>query len=148
MNPETLPAVTQAAPWSTIGSIALGIALLLAAFLLGGCASITKQLDQFPAANADEVLYTRTGKFSSTTITVKGYQNNGRETTAHEITVRHSNAWMPNLEFSAKGYRRIHEIPDSEVPSEYPIPIIPDRKSAPEPESPPAAPSAGVAVKP
>lgn len=129
MNPETLPAVTQAAPWSTIGSIALAIALLLAAFLLGGCASITKQLDSLPAASVDEGRYTRTGKFSSTTIDLKGYSNNGRETTANEISVRHSNQWMPNVEFTAKGYRRIHNTPIKK-------------------EDPPEAPSAGVAVKP
>lgn len=141
MTPDALPPALQAAPWSTLGSILLVLALVLSAFLLGGCASITRQLDQFPAANAETVHYTRTGKFSSTTITVKGYSNDGHETRADELTVRHSNAWMPNLEFVAKGYRRVHH-----AANETPAPPHGSGQMSTgghlTPETPPAAPAA------
>jgi hypothetical protein len=142
MTPDAIPPALHAAPWSTLGSVALALALALAAFLLGGCASITRQLDQFPAANAETVHYTRTGKFSSTTITVKGYSNDGRETRADELTVRHSNAWMPNLEFVAKGYRRIHApSPAASTPAEAPN-VPPAAPAAPTLTAAPAAPTA------
>lgn len=139
MTPDALPPALQEAPWSALGSILLVLALVLSAFLLGGCASITRQLDQFPAANAETVHYTRTGKFSSTTITVKGYSNDGHETRADELTVRHSNAWMPNLEFVAKGYRRVHHaaIAPPVVPAESP----PAAPAAPTLSASPAAPT-------
>lgn len=127
MPPEALPLPPQF-PWSALGTVALTLAFILIAFLSGGCTSINKQLDALPAANADEVHYVRTGKFSSTTIVARGFANDGKQTTVNELTVRHSNLWIPNLEIIAKGYRRTHTTPLA-------------------PPAPPAAPSSVLEVK-
>lgn len=128
MPPEAIPAPSSF-PWSLFGQVCILVALVLASFLSGGCSSITRQLDSLPARSAAELHYTRTGKFSSTTITAKGYNNDGVVTYVEDLTVRHSNAWMPNLEIVAKGYRRIHDNPKPAA-------------------APPAAPSGAIEVKP
>lgn len=97
--------------------------VLLGSMLLGGCASVHKQLDSLPAGSADEVTYTRTGKFSSTTIHVEKWEKDELQAKADVITVQHSNAWIPNLTLTAKGYRRVRE-PKS-APSEPEAPKKP-----------------------
>lgn len=129
MPPEAIPA--SSFPWSLFGQVCVLVALVLASFLSGGCTSITRQLDALPARSAAELHYTRTGKFSSTTIMAKGYNNDGAVTFIEDLTVRHSNAWMPNLEIIAKGYRRIHDLKKGGVPP-----------------APPSAPTATLEVKP
>lgn len=137
MPPDAIPASSNF-PWSLFGQVCILVALVLASFLSGGCTSISRQLDALPARSAAELHYTRTGKFSSTTITAKGYNNDGEVTYVEDLTIRHSNAWMPNLEIVAKGYRRIHEA----------------KKGAAQPSpaetvsQPPSAPAAVLEVKP
>lgn len=71
-----------------------------------GCASVAKQLDTFPEGTADSLRYTRTGKFSSTTIEVAEWDKNLETVKAAKISVKHSNVWVPNLELTAEGYER------------------------------------------
>lgn len=135
------------------------ITILLAVFGLcvvimvafSGCASINRQLDTLPAGSAEEVTYTRTGKFSSTQIHVEGWLKDGTQASADVLTVQHSNAWIPNLSFTAKGYKRIREVsPATPVPpptpedaaSSAPDPVAAPPAADPGPSSPPAAPSA------
>lgn len=134
MHPHTLSTLARWLTWSSLRQILLPVVTFVAGLSLSGCSTIGRQLDQFPVGAADEVAYTRTGKFSSTTIHVKGYLNTGVATNADEITVRHSNAWMPNLEFVAKGYRRVH----GRAPEVEPPPIAP---------SSPAASGAGLTIE-
>lgn len=153
MPPEAIPVASSTASWSAIGTAALLVLIVACALLSGGCATITKQLDSLPAGSAQEVHYTRTGKFSSTTIIARGYAKDEKQTTVTELSVRHSNAWMPNLEIVAKGYQRIRSGPYLRVPvptepslrpfrdepvSDYPFNLVPP---------PPAAPSAPLEVK-
>jgi hypothetical protein len=81
-------------------------ALIAAALLSGGCASVAKQIESFPEGTADSLRYTRTGKFSSTTIEVADWDKNPETVKAAKISVKHSNVWMPNLELTAEGYER------------------------------------------
>lgn len=89
--------------------LAFWLILIAATWSLSGCASVHKQLDSLPAGSADEVTYTRTGKFSSTTIHVEKWEKDAVQAKADVITVQHSNAWIPNLTLTAKGYRRVRE---------------------------------------
>ena len=84
---------------------ALALTALLSLFG-SGCASVAKQLDSFPEGSADSLRYTRTGKFSSTTIEVAEWDKNPETVKAGKITVKHSNVWVPNLELTAEGYER------------------------------------------
>lgn len=103
--------------------IALALLLLGLACLLGGCASIHKQLDSLPAGSAEEVTYTRTGKWSSTTIEVKKWEKDADQVTAESLKVTHNNLYIPNLTISAKNYKRVRE-PKS-APSEPEAPKTP-----------------------
>lgn len=80
----------------------LVIAMLLAT-LLSGCASFDAQL---PEGKAAKMRYVRTGKFSSTTIEAENFERTAEAVKAARWTVKHSNAWMPNVEITAEGYER------------------------------------------
>lgn len=119
------------------------LVVIMVAF--SGCASINRQLDTLPAGSAEEVTYTRTGKFSSTQIHVEGWLKDGTQASADVLTVQHSNAWIPNLSFTARGYRRLREGQTPSAPviqTPPPEPIAAPAAADPEPSSPPAAPSA------
>jgi ABC-type glycerol-3-phosphate transport system substrate-binding protein len=78
---------------------------LAAALALSGCASIDAE-SFFPEGKADSARYTRTGKFSSTTVEVEKFVKSPEKTTADRLTLKHSNAWIPNLELVIEGYER------------------------------------------
>lgn len=71
---------------------------------LSGCASFDAQL---PNGKADKVRYVRTGKFSSTTIVAEGFEKTPDRVKATHWTVKHSNAWIPNIEIEADNYERV-----------------------------------------
>jgi hypothetical protein len=80
------------------------ITLMIIASLFAGCAS---KIDGFvPPITAQKLNYTRTGKFSSTTVQLEGLRREGDKVKADKLTVRHSNAWIPNVEITAEGYER------------------------------------------
>jgi ABC-type glycerol-3-phosphate transport system substrate-binding protein len=80
--------------------------LLLAALSLGltGCASFDTGLPDGKAAN---FRYVRTGKFSSTTIEATNFDKTPERVKADRWNVKHSNAWIPNIEITAEGYERV-----------------------------------------
>jgi hypothetical protein len=78
--------------------------LMLIASLFSGCMS---RLDGFvPPITASKLNYTRTGKFSSTTVNAEGLTREGNKVKVEKLTIRHSNAWIPNIEITAEGYER------------------------------------------
>jgi hypothetical protein len=80
------------------------LALMIIASLFAGCAN---GIDGFvPPITASKLDYTRTGKFSSTTVKVEGLKHVGDKVTAERITIQHSNAWIPNVQITAEGYER------------------------------------------
>lgn len=128
--------------------VVVGFIVVAALVLSLGCASINRQLDTLPAGSADEVTYTRTGKFSSTQIHVEGWKKDGTQASADVLTVQHSNAWIPNLNFTAKGYKRIREsgaealvIPAVVMPPEVVTVPLSNTPAEPDSGSAPAAPS-------
>ncbi len=82
------------------------LTLLLLALLLGGCASFDQHL---PDGKASKVRYTRTGKFSSTTIEADAFEKTETHVRAQRLSVRHSNAWIPNVEITALDYERVRK---------------------------------------
>lgn len=80
------------------------IAMLLSSLLLSACASFDAGL---PNGKADKVRYVRTGKFSSTTIEAEKFEKTDQRVTAGRWSVKHSNAWIPNVEITAEGYERV-----------------------------------------
>lgn len=78
------------------------LAMILAS-LFSGCANVDKMI---PAITAAQLNYTRTGKFSTTTVEAKNLKRETGTLTADEISIRHSNAWMPNVEIKVTGYVR------------------------------------------
>lgn len=81
-------------------------AILLSALCLffSGCATALDSL--LPEGQAATVHYTRTGKFSSTTILAENFVKTTTQVKADRISVKHSNAWIPNIEVTATGYTR------------------------------------------
>ncbi len=78
---------------------------LLVAALSAGC--VSSLVDQhLPEGKADKVRYTRTGKFSSTTIEADRFEKTAAHVSAERLTFKHSNAWLPNVELTAEGYSR------------------------------------------
>jgi hypothetical protein len=80
----------------------LSLSLCLA-FFFSGCASFDSQL---PEGKAAAFRYVRTGKFSSTTIEAKNFEKTATHVRADTWNVKHSNAWVPNVEITAEGYER------------------------------------------
>ena len=84
------------------------VVLVLAAAILSGCASLSGDLKQaIPDGTWKEVNGTITGKFSATKISATGVTKRGDLLTAEELHVRHSNAWVPMIEFDAIGYKEL-----------------------------------------
>ena len=81
----------------------LAIALCAVALGLTGCASIDKYI---PAITAESIDYTRTGKFSSTTVRAEGLVTDATKVKADKVTIQHSNAWIPNVAIQLVGYER------------------------------------------
>lgn len=84
-------------------------AIMLTALLSlfgSGCSTAGKILDQIPEGSATSIRYTRTGKFSTTTATVDGWEKTSQKVSADKLTLRHSNAWMPNVEVEMVDYKR------------------------------------------
>lgn len=78
--------------------------LMLLASLFAGCVS---KLDGFvPPITAQKLNYTRTGKFSSTTVEVTGLRREGDKVRAERLVIQHNNAWVPNVKIEAEGYER------------------------------------------
>lgn len=80
------------------------LTLMLLASFLSGCVGKIDSL--VPPITAQKLNYTRTGKFSSTTVAVEGLRHEGDKVKADKLTVHMSNAWIPNIEISAEGYER------------------------------------------
>lgn len=81
----------------------IALSMILASFF-AGCAN---RIDGFvPPVTAQKLNYTRTGKFSSTTVNVEGLRRDGEKIHADKVVIRHSNAWIPNVEITAEGYER------------------------------------------
>jgi hypothetical protein len=76
---------------------------MLATLFLSACASFDSQL---PEGKAAAFRYVRTGKFSSTTIEAKNFEKTATHVRADTWNVKHSNAWVPNVEITAEGYER------------------------------------------
>lgn len=81
------------------------LTLMLLASLFSGCMNRIDAL--VPPITADSLSYTRTGKFSSTTVNVDGLKHDGDKVKAAKITIRHSNAWIPNVDIAVVGYERV-----------------------------------------
>lgn len=82
---------------------------LLATFCVAsfsGCQHAARVADAIPEGKADSLRYTRTGKFSSTTVEATAWEKTDATVKAEQLHVRHSNAWMPNVEIELKGYER------------------------------------------
>lgn len=79
------------------------LALAMFSLLFSACASFDTHL---PEGKAGKVRYVRTGKFSSTTIEAEGYERTATHVTAAHWSVKHSNAWVPNVEIEATDYQR------------------------------------------
>lgn len=80
------------------------LTLMIIASLFSGCVG---KLDGFvPPITAQKLNYTRTGKFSSTTVAVEGLRQEGDKVKADKLTIHHSNAWIPNVDITAEGYER------------------------------------------
>jgi len=76
---------------------------IFAALALSGCASIDKYI---PAVTAQSIDYTRTGKFSSTTVRAEGLITDAQKVKADKVSIRHNNAWVPNVTIDLVGYER------------------------------------------
>lgn len=81
--------------------------------LASGCSSVGKQVDKLPQGEAASIHYVRTGKFSSTTIELENFLKDEESVSADVMRVKHSNAWMPNIEITAKGYKRLRSQEDT-----------------------------------
>lgn len=79
------------------------LALAMLSLLFSACASFDTHL---PQGKAGKVRYVRTGKFSSTTIEAEGYERTATHVRATHWSVKHSNAWIPNVEIEATDYER------------------------------------------
>lgn len=89
-----------------IKQLSIVVISLIVLQLGSGCSSVGKALDTLPEGSAESIDYTRTGKFSSTTIEVQNFEKSTTEVSADVMRVQHSNAWISNIEFTAKGYKR------------------------------------------
>lgn len=75
------------------------------ATLLTGCGSLPSDLRKaIPDGQWKSVRGTVTGKFSATKFEATGVVKTGKVLTAEEIHARHSNVWVPLIEFDAEGY--------------------------------------------
>lgn len=77
---------------------------MILASLFSGCATLIDE--HLPNGKAANVRYTRTGKFSSTTIEAVNFEKSAERVKADRLTFKHANAWMPNVELTAEGYER------------------------------------------
>lgn len=74
---------------------------------LGGCQSLTRQIDAaIPEGAAKKVSGTITGKFSATSIEAEDVVKDDLSVKAGVLHVRHSNAWVPLIELHIEGYER------------------------------------------
>lgn len=79
--------------------------VMLLASLFAGCAA--NRIDGFvPPITAQKLNYTRTGKFSSTTVEIEGLRREGDKVRAEKLVIQHNNAWVPNVKIEAEGYER------------------------------------------
>lgn len=93
---------------------AIRLAMIAAiASLLSGCATNTAD-SFFPEGHAAKARYTRTGKFSSTTVEADNFTKTAQKVTADKLRLNHSNAWMPNLELVIEGYERVRNADESD----------------------------------
>lgn len=93
--------------------------LLLPIFVvlaLAGCGTLPGDIKKaIPNGSWESVTATVNGKFSSTQVEAVGVVKNGDVLTAKELHVRHSNAWVPLIEYTAKGF-----VPAATAPSILP----------------------------
>ena len=74
----------------------LVLAVLLAG-LLGACSTIKSELAKLPPASATAATFELGGKFTSTTVTVKDYVNDGQTIKASSLVLDHSDPWLTKL---------------------------------------------------
>lgn len=85
--------------------IAINLVLVMFLSFLAGCA--TGPIDKLlPEGSAKHARATYTGKFSSTTVEAENLKKTPEQVTAAKITLKHSNMWVPNVEFTADDYVR------------------------------------------
>lgn len=109
--------------------------ILLHCFLLAA-AGCTVSLDQYvPDIDAEHLRYTRTGKFSSTSMEVEDLRTSSATVQAAYVRIRHSNAWIPNWEIEATGYQR-RRSPHDDQAAARPVPDPGEPEEPEEPEQP------------
>lgn len=100
--------------------------LALLSTIFSGCS--TQPVESFfPEGHIDKARYTRTGKVSSTTVEADNFVKTNTEVSAERLTLKHSNLWMPNIEISLEGYRRMRK-PDE--PKAEPVTTPPPPETA------------------
>lgn len=81
------------------------IILAIAALALTGCSSLPSILERgIPDGKWAKMEATINGKFSSTIVQGSDVEKTGKTITAKDLYVRHSNAWMPLVEFRGTGF--------------------------------------------
>ena len=71
--------------------------LLCGALMMGGCSTVQKELAKLPPASATAATFELGGKFTSTTVTVKDYVNDGQTIKASSLVLDHSDPWLTKL---------------------------------------------------
>jgi len=90
--------------------------LFIVALPLAGCGTLPGDIKKaIPNGSWESVTATVNGKFSSTQVEALGVVKDGDVLTAKELHVRHSNAWVPLIEYTAKGF-----VPAANAPSVLP----------------------------
>jgi hypothetical protein len=90
----------------------------IAVLCLSGCGSLPGDLKKaIPNGKWETVTATINGKFSSTQIEANGVVKVGDVLTAKELHVRHSNAWVPLIEYKATGFTPAESQPASVTPT-------------------------------
>lgn len=80
-------------------------AIFLVSLTIAGCSSLPGILEKgIPDGKWKEVDATVNGKFSSTTIKGTNVSKDGKTITAGDLYIRHSNTWMPLVEFRGTGF--------------------------------------------
>lgn len=83
-----------------------GVLAAIAGICLSGCGTLHGDLrDAIPNGSWETVTATINGKFSSTQVEAQGVVKSGTILTAKELHVRHSNAWVPLIEYRATGFQ-------------------------------------------
>ena len=83
--------------------IILSTALFALCIVTTACGSFDKYV---PAITAQTLRITETGKFTASTVEAENLRREGGEVKADKVHVRHSNAWVPLIDFEATGYSR------------------------------------------